>query len=280
MALARSEFGLVPVARCRWVGVVLLAAAGCGGPAANAPSAHVEEQPSAAVAAANASGDSSRCEYKGRLDREARESASLGSVTPNVRRVYSLVGQGEERRKVLLCREVDTNLDGIKDVVRTFNDKGESLREIADADYDGKVDTWVTFARGRMAKVEFDGDHDGQPDEWRYYVQGKLSRLQRDTNKDNKPDVWEIYEDGHLRRMGHDLDFDGHVDRWDRDEVAERAALEKELAEEERQKAAAKAAEAAESGDTPAKPGSSAKPAASSAAPGVTGKPEGAKKAP
>jgi hypothetical protein len=36
--------------------------------------------------------------------------------------------------------------------------------------------------------------------------------------------------------MGHDIDYDGHVDRWDRDEVAERAALEQELQEEEKQK--------------------------------------------
>ncbi|MGC4065377.1 MAG: hypothetical protein QM784_12155 [Polyangiaceae bacterium] len=32
------------------------------------------------------------------------------------------------------------------------------------------------------------------------------------------------------------LDFDGHVDRWDRDEVAERAALERELQDEEKRK--------------------------------------------
>jgi len=146
------------------------------------------------------------------------------------------VGEGEEKRKFLLCREVDTNLDGIKDVVRTFNDKGESLREVADSNYDGKIDTWITFAHGRMAKVDLDRDGNGQPDEYRYYVQGKLARIQRDTNHDGRPDVWEIYEDGHLKRMGWDLDFDGRVDRWDRDEIAERAALEKEIQAEDQRK--------------------------------------------
>jgi hypothetical protein len=185
---------------------------------------------------AGAADDASQCEYKGRLDREAKESAGLGSIRPNIRRVYAIVGEGDERRRVLLCREVDTNLDGRKDVIRTFNDKGESLRELADSDYDGKIDTWLTFARGHMAKVEIDGNRDGSADEFRFYVKGKLARMQRDTNHDARPDIWEIYEDGELRRIGYDLDFDGHVDRWDRDEVAERAALERELQDEEKRK--------------------------------------------
>src|SRR5512140_500960 len=85
------------------------------------------------IAAVRAGDDVSRCEYKGRADRDVEESSSRGSLRPNIRRIYALVGEGEERRKFLLCREVDTNLDGIKDVVRTFNDKGESLREVADS---------------------------------------------------------------------------------------------------------------------------------------------------
>ena len=40
--------------------------------------------------------------------------------------------QGADRQRILVCREIDTNLDGIKDVVRTFNEKGEALREEAD----------------------------------------------------------------------------------------------------------------------------------------------------
>jgi len=129
---------------------------------------------------------------------------------------------------------VDRNLDGVKDVVRTYNDKGEALHEKADTDYDGRMDTWITFARGRIGKVEVDTSGDGLPNEFRYYVEGQLSRVQRDTNRDSKPDVWEIYEKGRLQRMGVDLDFDGHVDRWDRDEEAVRLAEQKEKEEEER----------------------------------------------
>lgn len=234
--------------RALYYGLTALWLSGCGGnTAASKPLAMGDALDGSAVA----KDDASRCEFRGRPDREAKESAGLGTIRPNIRRVYALIGEGDDRRRVLFCREIDSNLDGVKDVVRTFNEKGESLRELADSDYDGKIDTWITFARGRMAKVDLDSNRDGSPDEFRYYVQGKLARLQRDSNRDGKPDIWEIYEDGGLKRIGFDLDFDGHVDRWDRDEVAERVALERELQEEEKRKrdqaaAAAEAEKAAE----------------------------------
>ena len=185
--------------------------------------------------------DSSRCDFKGRTDREVQETAGPGSTSQNIRRVYALVGEGEERRRVIICREVDTNLDGAKDVVRTYNERGEPLKETADTDYDGKIDTWVTFARGKIVKVEVDHSGRGKPDETRVYMNGKLSRVQRDANHDGKVDTWEIYDDGKLQREGVDLDGDGRVDRWDRDEITLRELNEKERREDEaaEQKAAA-----------------------------------------
>jgi hypothetical protein len=161
------------------------------------------------------------------------EAIGPGSTYPNIRRVYGIVGEGDERRRVLLCREVDTNLDTAKDIVRTFNDRGEPLNELSDSNYDGKIDTWITFARGRVAKMAIDNSGRGEADETRFYVGGKLSRAQRDSNKDGKPDVWEVYDDGKLQRIGVDLDFDGHVDRWDRDEIALREIADKEQKEAE-----------------------------------------------
>jgi hypothetical protein len=180
-----------------------------------------------------ASEDQSRCDYKGRGDREATETSGPGSIAQNIRRVYALVGEGEERRRTLICREVDTNLDGIKDVVRTYNERGEALKETADTDFDGKVDTWVVFNRGKIAKVAVDHSRNGTPDEMRVYMNGKLSRVQRDANDDGKIDAWEIYDDGKLQRQGVDLDGDGRVDRWDRDEVTLRELNEKERREDE-----------------------------------------------
>lgn len=186
--------------------------------------------------------DQAKCEWKGRDDREMSETTGPGALLPNVRRVYQVVGTGEDRRKVIVCREIDTNLDGYKDVVRTFNDKGEALHEEADSNYDGKIDTWITFANGRIAKEALDTDGDGQPDEWKFYSGGQLSRVERDTNKDTKADMFEFYVKGHVERIGVDVDFDGHVDRWDHDEQQRRLADAAEKAEERSKGATGEAA--------------------------------------
>jgi hypothetical protein len=212
--------------------------------------------------------DRSLCDWKGKVDREASETAGPGSVTPNVRRVYQIVGTSEDRHKVLICREIDSNFDGVKDVVRRYNDKGESLSEDADSNYDGRIDTWITFVKGRLAEVRLDTNYDGNPDEWKYYSGGKLSRVTRDTNRDAKPDVWEIYRDGKLERMGVDVDGDEHVDRWDHDNELRRRFEDAERKKDDDAAAAAakKTADAAasakeEGGDSP-----------DSAAPGATSK--------
>lgn len=216
------------------VGVTLsasLAAYACGGSdkPANAPSG--PERPVQGITA----DDRSRCDFRGRADREVQEVRGPGAIHPNIRRVYGITGEGEDRKRLLLCREVDTNLDGMKDVVRTYNDKGEPLNEHADTNFDGKIDTWISFSRGRVSKVQIDKAGTGTPDETRFYVDGKLSRAQRDTNHDGKPDQWEIYDDGRLQRLGVDLDYDGRVDRWDRDEITMREIEEKERREQDEQ---------------------------------------------
>ncbi|MBX3127293.1 MAG: hypothetical protein KF718_11295 [Polyangiaceae bacterium] len=183
--------------------------------------------------------DRSSCDFRGRNDREVIETTGPGAFQPNIRRVFAIVGEGEETRRVLLCREVDTNLDGVKDVVRLYNDRGEATGEQADTNYNGRIDTWISFSRGRVSKVQVDTNGDGKPDQARFYVDGKLSRLQRDTNFNGKMDVWEIYEGGRLQRMGVDLDHDGIVDRWDRDEELARAEALKEREDLEREEAEA-----------------------------------------
>lgn len=161
--------------------------------------------------------DHALCDFQGRKDVEVGETAGPGSVQPNVRRVWKVFGTGADRRTVLMCREVDTNLDGVKDTVRFYNEEGQSKEERADTNYDGKIDTWNLFAKGRLAEVRIDRNHDGHPDEWKVFYDGKLTRVKRDTNFDKKPDTWEMYRKGRLERMGVDLDGDERVDRWDHD---------------------------------------------------------------
>jgi hypothetical protein len=187
--------------------------------------------------------DRSMCDWKNKPELEVSETAGPGALKPNVRRVYKTFGEGETRHKTLVCREADTNLDGIKDIVRTFNAKGEAVHEEADANYDGKIDTWISFVNGRMSEEDLDTNGDGRIDVWKYYLDGVLSRVKRDTNFDGKPDVWEIYNKGHLERMGVDTQHTGHVDRWDRDSEVQRRAEEEDIkAREKMQQAQAAAA--------------------------------------
>lgn len=204
--------------------------------------------------------DRSMCDWKGRPDREVKEVSGPGSANRNVRRVYQKLGTGESAKRVLNCREMDTNFDGIKDVVRRYNDKGESVHEESDSNFDGRIDTWITFARGMLAEVIVDTDYDGRPDEQKTYSDGRLVRIRRDSNRDGRPDVWEIYREGRLERMGVDVDGDERVDRWDHDSEARRKLDEEERKREEAEKAAAAKKEAAkkkeeEDADKPKKGG-------------------------
>ena len=204
--------------------------------------------------------DRTLCDWKAKPDLEVNETAGPGAIHPNVRRVFKVMGIGPDRRKILICREIDTNLDGFKDVVRFYNEEGQSKEERADTNHDGKIDTWNIFSKGRLAEVQLDQNHDGEADEWKIYIGGKLSRVKRDSDFNGKPDTWEMYKNGRLERMGVDLDGDERVDRWDHDlewrkkiEEADRIKREEEAEkarerEEELRKEGEKAAEEMEEG--------------------------------
>jgi hypothetical protein len=201
------------------LGVFLLASAACGGgpkASSNAPGGSSDPRHWPAD-------DRSLCEmfvhWKSSPQFEVSDTVGPGSIRPNIRRVFKAVGEREDRHTVLLCREIDTNLDGIKDVVRTFNEKGEPLHEEADTNYDGRVDDWVNFADGRIAEEDIDTTlQAGRPNVWKFYLDGELSRVRRNTHcASGKPDTWEIYFKNRLERVGNDTSCDGHVDRWDRD---------------------------------------------------------------
>lgn len=173
--------------------------------------------------------DDSRCSVEGRSDRVRVLSQALGAQQGSIQRVYATGATQEDGRRIVRCREVDSNLDGVKDLVRTYTDEGEPLVEQADANYDGKVDTWVTFARGKVAHLEVDRNADGKPDEFRVFSQGVLTKVQRDSNLDGRLDTWEVYEQGRLNRIGIDQNGDEKVDRWLRDaELVRREQVEAE----------------------------------------------------
>ncbi len=218
--------------RLRWLMSVALAASACGGSGHEAPKTVVDSRSGFQRAAEGL--DDPRCDAQNRSDRVPVVSQTLGAESASIRRVFATGAQADDGQRVVRCREVDTNLDGVKDLMRSYNDQGEPLVERADSNYDGKVDTWVTFARGRVAHMEFDADGDGKPDVFKTYSQGVLAKVQRDTNSDGKLDTWEVYDNGRLNRIGVDLTGDEKVDRWYRDaELERREQLEAE-AEAER----------------------------------------------
>jgi len=211
---------------------VLLVACGSSGPARNGggSSSGGNEGPN------RPSDDRSRCETDG-SDLEVSEYDTSGDDHPDVRKVYRRLGEGGEANLILICREVDLNHDGIKDVYRYYNDEGRPLREEGDRNFDGQLDERLFFESGVVVRVERDSDYDGRFDTHIFYEEGRPVRGERDvsgrsTASNWRPDRWEYYERGQLVRIGSDLDGDGQVDRWDRD-VEYTRRLEQERAERE-----------------------------------------------
>ncbi|GAC1352730.1 MAG: hypothetical protein NVS3B20_14130 [Polyangiales bacterium] len=132
---------------------------------------------------------------------------------------YSRGSSGFSEGRVV-CMELDTNRDGVLDLLRVFSEKGDLESEEADRNYDGKSDVWITYEKGQMVKQAFDSAFKGIADEFHYYREGKLKRIERDRNDDGKIDVWEFYVNDRLERMGVDLTFSGKVSTWYRDEIA------------------------------------------------------------
>lgn len=212
------------------IGGLSLTAFGCGG-----SQPEVTGVTETGVTQVAKGADQSRCDFKGRTDRVVVVTKGPGAGHPNVRRVYAVGTDRKDGKRVLRCREVDTNLDGINDLIRTYNEKGEPLGEQADTNYNGRIDSWVQFANDRVAKAEFDRNADGKPDEFKVYSKGVLIRLQRDSRYDGKLDTWHVYEQGRLNRIGVDLDGDEKVDRWYRDEELRRQEEAEEAADQQGQ---------------------------------------------
>jgi hypothetical protein len=156
-----------------------------------------------------------------------------GNGTPDVRKVYLVFESGRDRRTVLICREADLNGDGIKDMVRFYDDEGSPVREESDRNFDGRIDVVTHFDAGQVVVKELDENFDGRIETKLFYENGRTLRIERDLAghdpKVFRTDRWEYVEGGRIVRIGTDLDGDGKVDRWDRDTEVEHARREEEL---------------------------------------------------
>lgn len=182
--------------------------------------------PGASEAEASSGGeqvDAARCVPNG-PGYEVTEYDTSGDDTPDVRKLFKIMGEGSLSRLVLVCREADLNGDRRKDVVRRYNDEGRPVREEVDRDFDGAIDEVTHFSNGRITLREVDTSGSGTIDTKIFYEAGLPVRAERDmTDRSTiaswKPDRWEYFSEGRMVRIGTDLDGDGKVDRWDRDEA-------------------------------------------------------------
>ena len=181
--------------------------------------------------------DGGRCMPEG-PGYEVSEYDTSGDNTPDVRKLFKVMGEGTLSRLVLVCREADLNGDRRKDIVRLYTDEGRPMREEADRDFDGQIDEITEFTNGIVSLQQIDTTGDGVIDTKIFYEAGQAVRAERDTKKQStvaewKPNRWEYFVDGRTVRIGTDVNGDGKVDRWDRDEERLRnSALAKRDADE------------------------------------------------
>lgn len=214
--MARSSHRLLAAASLAALPMMVLLAA-CGGPK---PSAMSKNKP--AAISSEKFKNATRCDAT-KPGRELSYHDVSGHGKADMVEViaYSKGASGLATEGRVICMEVDTNRDGVLDLLRTFAESGDLEAEEADRNYDGKSDLWINYDKGLIAKQAFDSKFAGKADEFHYYKAGKLKRVERDRNADGNIDVWEYYDaNARLERMGVDLDFNGRIDIWYRDEVA------------------------------------------------------------
>jgi len=170
--------------------------------------------------------------------REFSEYDTSGDQRADVRKVFVRVGDETLYRLVMICREADLNADGVKDVIRQYDDEGRPLREEADRDFDGKMDVVSYYQHGELLRKEIDSDANGVIDYKVFYEDDKPVRAERDLLGKSTPSIWkasrwEYYEGGKIIRMGTDVDGDGRVDQWDRNAEATPSSEDESSGEEQ-----------------------------------------------
>lgn len=114
-----------------------------------------------------------------------------------------------DTKGLLAKAEVDTRHDGKINLIRTFD--GEApLKDRLDSDNDGRMDTTVDYANGRMVRQARDNNQDGQPDLMFWFDRDEQRRkVESDSDFNGSIDTRYFYEDGDLRQMDRDGDGNG-----------------------------------------------------------------------
>jgi len=108
---------------------------------------------------------------------------------------------------------LDADGDGHPELIRFIDQhSGVLLRQEADTNYDGTLDTWDIYEDGVIVARRLDRNDDGRPDTWDEFVGGRAVSRERDRDDDGVRDIFYAYEDGVLVRESHDANDDGRID--------------------------------------------------------------------
>ncbi len=138
-----------------------------------------------------------------------------GDNKPDIWEYYKKGEKDGKQTDIVVRKEFDLNHDGKVDMVKVFNDKGETVKEMIDFDFDGRFDTTNYIEKGQLTRQEMDLNWDGKPDIVKFFEKGKIVRKELSTKIDGKMDYFEYYDDkGSVDRIGIDKNGDGDVDQW------------------------------------------------------------------
>lgn len=112
-------------------------------------------------------------------------------------------------------RTLDADEDGTAEELRYYSEEdGTLLRKELDRDYDGSIDTWIEYKKGKISRILLDENRDKEPDEWQTYLSsGQMVVREVDRNHDGRKDAFFYYQGDSLIREEHDLNTDGQIDR-------------------------------------------------------------------
>lgn len=108
---------------------------------------------------------------------------------------------------------LDADADGKPELIRFIDrDQGALIRQEADRNYDGILDSWHEYDAGTLTTRVLDENDDGNPEVFETYRDGRVSLRELDRDDDGVRDVFYRYRGDSLVEERHDADNDGTID--------------------------------------------------------------------
>ena len=123
-------------------------------------------------------------------------------------------GTWNNKEKLRVIRLVlDADADGKPELIRFLDrDQGTLIRQEADRNYDGILDSWHEYNAGALTTRVLDENDDGNPEVFETYREGRVSLRELDRDDDGVRDVFYRYRGDSLIEERHDANNDGTID--------------------------------------------------------------------